>query len=127
MAAKDGDYRSFDDPEGYIKGMFSDSPQDTESTKLSDSYQQAIPRFLMKCLAEYFKGLERSDSSLKILDYGCGPTVAYSISASSKASEIVLAEYNQLNRKYLQKWVNGEPSFTTGPHTSCTISKDDRK
>ena len=69
-------YRSFDDPEGYIKGMFGDSPEDTESIKSSDS---VIPRFLMKCLAEYYKGLERSDGSLKILDYGCGPTIAYSI------------------------------------------------
>lgn len=49
-------------------------------------------------------------SNLKILDYGCGPSLPYSISAASKASEIVLADYNKWNREYLQEWVDRKPS-----------------
>ena len=73
-------------------------------------------------MAKFYKGLERSDDSLKILDYGCGPALAYSISASSKASEIVLAEYNKWNREYLQEWVNGEPSaYNWTPHFKYVV------
>ena len=43
---------------------------------------------------------------LKILDYGTGATLAYQISASQYASELVLAEYTEKNRTALQLWLN---------------------
>ena len=66
-------------------------------------------RFLLKHLAEFYsKGPSRCN--LKILDYGCGPSLPYSISAASKASEIVLADYAVSNREHLQKWVDRDSS-----------------
>ena len=47
---------------------------------------------------------------MKILDYGCGPSLPNSISAASKASEIVLADYAVSNREHLQKWVDRDSS-----------------
>ena len=43
---------------------------------------------------------------LKILDYGTGATLAYQISASQYASELVLAEYTEKNRTALRLWLN---------------------
>ena len=49
-------------------------------------------------------------SNLKILDYGCGATMIYDINATTKASEIVLAEYTEPNRVFIQKWLDKDPS-----------------
>ena len=67
--------------------------------------------FLLKCLADFYtKGPISAKSNLCILDYGCGPSLPFSISAASKASEIVLAEYSAPNREYLQKWMDRDAS-----------------
>ena len=48
---------------------------------------------------------------LKVLDYGCGPAVAYDISAAAaESSEIVLAEYGETCRNALQDWLDRGPS-----------------
>lgn len=104
IAEEDNIYREFSDPAGYIKEMFNHDPEAAEE---SDTTHHRFSRFLLKCLAEFYGGLKKSDNSLKILDYGCGPSIPFSISATSKASEIVLADYNKANREYLQEWVNG--------------------
>lgn len=67
--------------------------------------------FLLKCLADFYTTWPISaKSNLQILDYGCGPSLPYSISAASKASEIVLADYSAPNREYLQKWLDRDAS-----------------
>ena len=53
---------------------------------------------------------EVSGDSLKILDYGCGPSIPYSVSAAPKASEIILADYAEPNREYLKRWLTKDPS-----------------
>ena len=103
--SQENDYTAFDNPALYIKIVFNDPLEAAENSVYTHSTS-----FLLKCLAKFYEGLERSDNSLKILDYGCGPSLPYSISAASKASEIVLADYNKWNRKFMQEWVNGEPS-----------------
>ena len=50
-----------------------------------------------------------STSCLKVLDYGAGPTVLYSISAALQASEIVLSDYTEQNRAALQHWLKDAP------------------
>ena len=52
--------------------------------------------FLLQNLHKFFSAADRDD--LKVLDFGCGPTLANHISASSKAMEIVLAEHAKPNR-----------------------------
>ena len=93
-ATNEGIYKSFD-PEGYVKHLFA-----SETT---------VSNYLLKCLAKFYNSLPCS-ASLRVLDYGCGPSLAYSISAASKASEIVLADYAKPNRDYLQEWLDGRDS-----------------
>ena len=64
--------------------------------------------FLLKNLANHYMLETRSNQ--KILDYGCGPSVPYSISAMARASEIVLAEYTEKNREHIKKWLVGDPA-----------------
>ena len=47
---------------------------------------------------------------LKVLDYGCGPVLAYDISAAGANAEIVLAEYDEKYRNALQDWLDHSPS-----------------
>ena len=43
---------------------------------------------------------------LKVLDYGCGATLAYDISAAGTNAEIVLAEYGEKCLNALQEWLS---------------------
>ena len=45
-----------------------------------------------------------------MLEFGAGPVIAYVISASLYASEIVLSEYLETNRKVLQMWLDRDPN-----------------
>ena len=45
-----------------------------------------------------------------MLDFGAGPVIAYMISASLYASEIVLSEYVDKNREVLQMWLDRDPN-----------------
>ena len=59
---------------------------------------------------------------VKVLDYGSGPVILCSISAAAKASEIVLAEYTENNRKCLRQWLNSEPdAFDWSPHFDYVV------
>ena len=49
-------------------------------------------------------------SRLKILDIGCGPVIAYVITAASYASEIVLSEYTASSRREITQWIHKDPS-----------------
>ena len=48
-------------------------------------------------------------SRLKILDIGCGPVIAYVITAASYASEIVLSEYTASSRREITQWIHKDP------------------
>ena len=89
-------YNDFDTGE-YLRRIFA------KGSEFND-----LPEFLLKHLAKFYSTFD--SSSLKILDYGCGPSLGYSISAVSKASEFVLADYSKPNRNYLQKWLDGDAS-----------------
>lgn len=45
---------------------------------------------------------------MSVLDLGCGPAIAHGFVASRFASDIVMAEFSESNRKQLQKWLDGE-------------------
>ena len=47
---------------------------------------------------------------IKVLDYGCGPALAYDISPAGINAEIVLAEYGETCRSALQDWLDRSPS-----------------
>ena len=91
------DYKHFG-PEEYIQEYFQ-RPGEAQNTYAD---------FLLKNLARFYtsKVFDAAQNSLKILDYGCGPSIGLSISAAPKASELILAEYAEQNRKYLKKWLD---------------------
>ncbi len=69
-------------------------------------------RIHMKHLYDFYKSYSESHpqaDKLKMLDLGCGPVIAYAISAAEYASEIVMAEYTELNRQEITKWINKDP------------------
>ena len=67
-------------------------------------------RSLFKCFHEFFQLYSTvNPQPLNVLDFGAGPTIAFEISASLYASEIVLAEYTEKNRKALQLWLDRDP------------------
>ena len=70
------------------------------------------------------------DEPMKVLDYGCGPALAYSICAAGANAEIVLAEYGEKCRNALQDWLDRSPSaWDWTPHIKYVIcdleGKDD--
>ena len=76
----------------------------------------------LKFLHELYTSYGSSSAGLKILDYGCGPVVAYEISAALQASEIVMAEYTEEGRKQVQLWVDKEPAaIDWSPYFKCVV------
>ena len=65
--------------------------------------------FALQQLSVFFSR-EKFDPTCKVLDYGCGPAIANSISAAGVAKELVLAEYTEKNRKAVQQWLDNDPS-----------------
>ena len=65
--------------------------------------------FKLKQLHEFYQSYKLTDTKLKILDIGTGPVIANAISAAPYASEIVLSEYTEANRKALLQWLNNDP------------------
>ena len=103
MATEKNAYDTFN-AEKWVKKYFPVPGEPTDSTYAD---------FLMKCLARHFttEMSKVAPNTLKILDYGCGPSIGLSISAAAKASEIVLADYAPASRAYVQKWLDKDPSL----------------
>ena len=64
----------------------------------------------LKHMHEFYKSCGSSSAGLKVLEFGAGPVIAYVISASLYASEIVLSDYVEANRKVLQMWLDRDPN-----------------
>ena len=70
---------------------------------------EELPSQAKHTLRCYHDALQKIPNNVKVLDYGAGPVIFYVISAAAKASEIVLAEYTEKNRKCLRQWLAGDP------------------
>ena len=66
------------------------------------SYNYDLSCHTLRCYHEAFKELP---NGLTVLDYGAGPSILPTISASTKANEIVLSDYADQNCKALQQWL----------------------
>ena len=105
------------DPEGYLKEILP-SPRE-----LSPEYGHS--QFLLKSLAKHFPNVAQSQQ--RILDYGCGPSLPFDISAAAKASEIVVADYLPQNRDFWQKWVdNGPAAYNWSPYFKYVVETLER-
>ena len=76
------------------------------STRFTDVNKEERIIFPLEMFHKEFSSLP---PSLKILDYGTGPVIMSLISASTKASELVLAEHSANNREALRSWLADEP------------------
>ena len=90
------------DPSLYLESRY--KPQDVYHAIKEFPLLQLHRFFTQKCLTS--NGRE----SLKVLDYGCGPVVAYNISAAGLNAEIVLAEYGAKCRSALNEWLSHSPT-----------------
>ena len=64
----------------------------------------------LKYLHEFYTSRFERGANLKILNYGCGPVVAFEASAAPYAREIVLADYVEQNRAVVKLWLDKDPS-----------------
>ena len=80
------------------------------STYLDSMVDNELSEFSWVCLNESFSAIDSGENGLTVLDYGCGPNLANHISAASKATEIVLADYCKPNRDFTKKWLAADPS-----------------
>lgn len=65
-----------------------------------------IVQHRLQCFHEAFKAVS---CGVKVLDYGAGPVVLSTISASTKASEIVLGDFVSKNLLLVRKWLQEDP------------------
>ena len=90
------------------KGYYDDNFE--VSTYLDLIVDSLMMEFSLECLNECFSAIDSGENGLTVLDYGCGPNLANHISAASKATEIVLADYCKPNRDFTTKWLAADPS-----------------
>lgn len=65
----------------------------------------------LKALYEFYESYSAEvGRPLSVCDIGCGPVIAYVISAARFASDIVLSEYTELNRDEINLWIRKEPN-----------------
>ena len=72
--------------------------------------------FALKQVHELYQSYASTETKLKILDIGSGPSIAYTISAAPHAAEIVLSEYTEANRAALLQWLNNDPGAFDWTH-----------
>ena len=89
---------------------------------LEDSFpSKAWPRHSLQCYHESFSDIP---SGVRVLDFGAGPVILSTISAATKASEIVLADYSEFNLKSLQQWLRDDcPDFDWSPYFRYVVQE----
>ena len=121
MAEKDdivarSDYEEAFDPSSLFK-MYYEWSTDTDFAKAGVRRVQHV----LRCYHEAFQSLP-SSSDLKVLDYSSGPVLMATISAATKASEIILSDYLDKNRKALQQWLDGDSAaLDWSPHFKFVV------
>ena len=72
----------------------------------------------------YHDAFKTIPSGVEVLEYGAGPSISSSISAAAKASEIILADYTESNRKALCQWLNTDAdAFDWSPHFNYVVKQ----
>ena len=113
------DFESNFDPQKYLEQRYK-QPGSPEN-KLRDFQIDSVHAFF----AELYHSITLpGKKSCKILDYGCGPVIAFGISAAGKAqvSEIVLAEYTPKSREAIQQWLDKDAlAFNWSPYFNYVV------
>jgi 2-polyprenyl-3-methyl-5-hydroxy-6-metoxy-1,4-benzoquinol methylase len=72
------------------------------------AYSKGLPNHFLRHYHNAFENL--SQESVSVLDFGSGPSVLGGISASLKASEIILSDYTEDNQQAASRWLRNEPT-----------------
>ena len=105
------DFHDKFDPQIYLK----------QNLKMS---RRRVPHFL-RCYHDVVQSLPQG---IKVLDYGSGPSILATISAASKASEIVLSDYTERNRDAINQWLKKDAeAIDWSPHFSYVVEKLEKK
>ena len=116
----------FYDPMAVIVDL-QDYKQEFRPSVFLSKYYNATSRsdvsiFLKHKLQCFHESFQTVPDGVKVLDYGAGPSVALTISAATKASEIVLADYCEESLKFLKKWLNCESdAFDWSPYFAYVV------
>ena len=79
----------------------------------------------LRCFHDVFQSLPQG---IKVLDYGSGPSILATISAASKASEIVLSDYTERNRDAINQWLKKDAEAVDwSPHFSYVVEKLEKR
>eukprot|EP00731_Ephydatia_muelleri_P025242 Em0017g325a len=79
----------------------------------------------LKYLHDFYTSHFQRGANLKVLNYGCGPIVAFEASAVLYAHKIVLAEYVKRKRAVAKLWLDKDPSRPDfSALYSCDIHQD---
>ena len=116
----------FYDPTAVIVDLQDYEKEFRPSVFLSKYYNATSPSdvslFLKHKLQCFHESFLTVPDRVKVLDYGAGPSVALTISAATKASEIVLADYCEENLKFLSNWLNFDPdAFDWSPYFAYVV------
>ena len=83
-----------------------------------------ISLFLKQKLQCFHEAFLTVPKGMKVLDFGAGPTIVLAISSATKASEIVLADYCEKNRTFINGWLNYEAdAFDWSPYFAYVIQE----
>ena len=96
-------YKKRFDPKAYLNAGYKHPGQ----SKMRDFVLHNIHKFFKTSTARSIPNKQ----SLTVLDYGCGPVIAHSISAAEIESDvkIILAEFTDEGRKEIQQWLDKDP------------------
>ena len=72
------------------------------------AYSKGLPKHFLQHYHDAFESLPKENVS--VLDFGSGPSVLGGVSASRKASEVILSEYTEDSRQAALKWLKNEPN-----------------
>ena len=84
--------------------------EDYIATRFNTPGGSVICELLLEQLNDFVSLRKLKSKSLKILDYGCGPSMVYEIGIAPIARELMLAEFDKSHRTFLQKWLDKDPS-----------------
>ena len=104
-------------PQDYIH--FSHKTPGTPENILRDFTMDLIHKVFSRLFPQDQKASQYQSEKVRVLDYGCGPSITCVISAAGipSVSEIVLAEYTARNREAIQQWLDKDPSaFDWSPY-----------
>ena len=101
-----------------------DYPEKFEALEYLKRYYGTPAGSYYTSLELYHEAFKSLPTGLRILDYGCGPSIRGAISAAANASEIVLSDYTEDCRRVVRQWLEKDPDAFDWSHYFNHVVKD---